>query len=129
MKRATPEALRRRCALAACLAISACTTVPPAAIEPPAPVAAIAWARLAQRGHGAQAVFALCRGDACPQPTTKTFNTAPRVAAPLELAPAASAPVPLTESIGPGEQVEMQPPQATPVTEGPPGAETPPVSP
>lgn len=128
MKCVTPEALCRRCTLGACLAISACTTAPPTAIEPSAPVATKAWARLAQRGHGAQAEFALCRGDACHQPTIKSLNAAPRVIAPKAPDPAAAAPVPLIESMGPGEQVEVQPHQATPVAGGPPGAETPPAA-
>lgn len=129
MRCLTPAALYHRCALWACLAISACTTTPPHAIEPPAPVATKAWARLAQQGHGAQAEFALCRGDACPQPTTKTLNTAPRVIAPVVPDPVADAPVPLIESMGPREQVEVQTHQATPATEGPPGAEPPPEAP
>lgn len=33
-------------------------------------------ARLAQRGHGKGAAFELCRGDACPQRTTKTLSEA-----------------------------------------------------
>ena len=123
MKHATPEALCRRCALGACLAISACTTAPPAAIEPPAPVAAKAWARLAQRGHGAEAVFALCRGDACPRPTPKTLNTAPRAIAPAIPDPAVAAPIPLLDSIGPGEQVGVQTDPAAPSAEEPPGAQ------
>ncbi|ABM41736.1 hypothetical protein Ajs_1543 [Acidovorax sp. JS42] len=126
MRCLTPAALCHRCALGACLAISACTTAPPSAIELPAPVATKAWARLAQHGYGAQAAFALCRGDACPQPTTKTLNTAPRVIAPVVPDPVADAPVPLIESKGPGEQVEVQIHQATPATEGPPSAQPPP---
>lgn len=129
MKRATPEALCRCCALGACLAISACTAAPPTAIEPSAPAATKAWTRLAQRGHGAEAVFALCRGDACPHPTPKTLNTAPRVVTPAEPDPAAVAPVPLIESMGPGEQVETQTHQAVPETEEPPDAIAPPAAP
>ena len=126
MKRATPEALCRRCALGACLAISACTTAPTTANEPPAPVVTKTWARLAQRGHGAEAVFALCRGDACPQPTPKTLNTVPRAVAPVVPDPAPAAPIPLLDSIGPGEQVEMQADPATPSAEPSPDAQAPP---
>ena len=129
MRCVTPEALCRRCALTACLAISACTTAPPTTIEPSAPAATKAWTRLSQRGHGAQAAFALCRDDACPHPTPKTLNTAPRVITPVEPEPTATVPIPLIESIGPGEQVDIPPHQAAPATEGPPGAETPPAAP
>ena len=129
MKHATPEALCRRCALGACLAISACSTAPPAVIEPPAPVAAKAWARLAQRGHGAESVFALCRGDACPRPTPKTLNTAPRAIAPTVPGPASVAPIPLLDSTGSGEQVEMQVDPAAPAAEKSPDARTPPAPP
>jgi hypothetical protein len=129
MKHATPEALCRRCALGACLAISACSTAPPAAIEPPAPVAAKAWARLAQRGHGTQTVFALCRGDSCPRPTPKTLNTAPRAIAPTVPGPTSVAPIPLLDSTGSGEQVEMQVDPAAPAAEKSPDARTPPAPP
>lgn len=126
MKRAMPEALCRRCALGVCLAISACTTAPPTAIEPPAPAAAKSWARLAQRGHGAQAVFALCRGDACPQATPKTLGTAPKAIAPVVPDPAPIAPIPLLDSIGPGEQVEMPTDPPDPLAEPSPDAQAPP---
>ena len=129
MKHATPEALCRRCALGACLAISACSTAPPAVIEPPAPVAAKAWARLAQRGHGTQTAFALCRGDSCPRPTPKTLNTAPRAIAPTVPGPASVAPIPLLDSTGSGEQVEMQADPAAPSAEKSPDARTPPAPP
>lgn len=58
---------------ASCLAIAACAATPPASIDPPAPKATTAQARLAQRGHGVEAAFALCHGDACPQRTPKTL--------------------------------------------------------
>lgn len=126
MKHPTHEALYRRFALGACLAISACTTAPPTAIEPPVPAAAKSWARLAQRGHGAQAVFALCRGDACPQVTPKTLGTAPRAIAPVVPDPAPIAPIPLLDSIGPGEQVEMPTDPTDPSAEASPDAQAPP---
>ena len=126
MKRASLAPLCRRCALGACLAISACTTAPPTAIEPPTPVATKAWTRLAQRGHGAQAVFALCRGDACPQPTPKTLSTAPRAIAPVAPDPAPVAPIPLLDSMGPGEQVGMHADPGVPSAEPSPDAQAPP---
>lgn len=126
MKHMTPDALCRRCALGACLALAACTTAPSTAIEPPAPVAAKALVRLAQRGHGAQAVFALCRGDACPRPTPKTLYTAPRAIAPAMPDPTSVSPIPLLDSIGPGEQVEMQADPAAPSAEESPDAQAPP---
>lgn len=126
MKHTTPEALCRRCTLGVCLAISACTTAPPIAIDPPAPVAAKAWARLAQRGHGAEAVFALCRGDACPQTTPKTLSRAPRPIAPVAPDPTPVAPIPLLDSMGPGEQVDMQADPGAPSAEPSPDAQAPP---
>lgn len=126
MKRASLAPLCRRCALGACLAISACTTAPPTAIAPSTPVATKAWARLAQRGHGAEAVFALCRGDACPQTTPKTLSTAPRAIAPVAPDPALVAPIPLLDSMGPGEQVEMRADPAAPSSEPSPDAQAPP---
>lgn len=117
MKQVTHDALCRRCALGACLALAACTTTPPTAIESPAPVAAKTWPHLAQRGHGAQAVFVLCRGDACPQTTPKTLGAVSRPIAPAAPIPAASAPIPVLESIGPGEHMEAQTEPAEPSAE------------
>ncbi|MCW0038284.1 hypothetical protein OIO03_22585, partial [Acinetobacter baumannii] len=57
--------------------------------------------------------------------TTKTLDTAPRIIVPVVPDPVADAPVPLIESMDPGEQVEVQTHQATPATEGPLGAEPP----
>lgn len=118
MKQVTPDALSRRCALGACLALAACTTAPPTAVEPSA--TAKPWPRLAQRGHGAQAVFALCRGDACPQPTPKTLGVVSRPIAPAAPIPAASAPISGLEFIGPGEHMEAQTEPAEPSAEEPP---------
>lgn len=106
MKRAAFEALCRRCVMGSCLCISACTTAPPAAVERPAPAAVKSWARLAQRGYGAEAVFAQCRGAACPQPSPKTWGAAPTAVPPTTPQPAA-APIPLLDSMAPGEQAEM----------------------
>ncbi|NCU66926.1 OmpA family protein [Acidovorax sp. 210-6] len=73
MKRRTHMPWWRPSGAASCLAIAACAATPPASIDPPAPTTTIAQARLAQRGHGVEAAFALCHGDACPQRTPKTL--------------------------------------------------------
>lgn len=119
MKQVSPDALRRRCALGACLALAACTTAPSTAIEPT--VTAKPWPRLAQRGHGAQAAFALCSGDACPQPTPKTLGRVLWPIASTAPIPAASAPLPALESVEPGAPMEAQTEPAEPSAEELPG--------
>ncbi len=75
MRRGTCTAVWRPSAAASCLAVAACAVSPPTS-APPAPTA-MAWTRLAQRGHAGDAAFDLCRNDACPQPTPKTLTTTP----------------------------------------------------
>lgn len=89
MKRRTHTAAWRPGAAVSCLAIAACTAAPPTPVEPPAPSVTLAVARLAQRGHGGEATFELCRNDTCPQPTPKTLTTTPG-ALPSAAPPAAS---------------------------------------
>ncbi|MCU7370036.1 OmpA family protein [Paucibacter sp. O1-1] len=61
-------------AAAACLAIAACAITPLPPPSPPPVPAVQSLARLAQRGHGGNAAFELCQGEACPQRTPKTLQ-------------------------------------------------------
>lgn len=67
-------------AVAALLSVPACTTPELSPSVPEAPITTTARERLAQRGHGSEAVFALCRRSNCPRPTPKTLPGAPPVA-------------------------------------------------
>ncbi len=118
-----------QCVLGTCLAISACTTAPPAAIESPAPPVTKVWPRLAQRGHGVQALFALCRGDPCPQPTPKTLGPASKDLGRAIPDSAPIAPILLLDSLAPGEQVQMHAHPTVPPVEEPPRTQIPSVPP
>ena len=63
---------------AACIAVppwlTGCATAP--VVEPvTSPALVSATLRVAQRGHGPSASFALCEASQCPQPTPKAFAT------------------------------------------------------
>lgn len=71
--------LQTVCLAVACLLTTACTVIPEAPVHqaPSAPQTTTLAA--AQRGHGANAAFALCPSNACPRPTPKTLaRAAPR---------------------------------------------------
>lgn len=72
----TTRFLQTACLAVACLLTTACTVIleAPAHQAPSAPQTTTLAA--AQRGHGANAAFALCPANACPRPTPKTLARA-----------------------------------------------------
>ncbi|CAM4178286.1 OmpA family protein [Paracidovorax anthurii] len=81
MKRRPSATSWRPSAVASCLAVTACAVTPPPPAPMPAP-AAVEAIRMAQRGHGRDAAFERCGGDACPQRTPKTLPAPPGPAFP-----------------------------------------------
>lgn len=104
MKRGKRTPTWRPSAAASCLAVVACTAMPLPPIEPPAPTVAGAPARLAQRGHGGEAVFALCSGESCPRRTPKTLAQAPTAAPSTALTAPAAPSTQVDTTVGPDER-------------------------
>lgn len=94
-------------AMASCLAVAACAIAPPTSIAPSP--AAMDRVRLAQRGHGSDAVFEVCRGHACAQRTPKTLAAAPAALVPETPAQAIGPAAPFRSTMGAAERPRPNP--------------------